>query len=220
MRAIYLFPALLGACFALFGSSGSLQAQDGATPPDSASAPIDPSDGQPPQGPNNPPQPPANPDICGIKKDSISCKWPYNFGPDVDPSNVLPNIKCDLRGQCKPDPKNAGVYLCEKGPGNLPFEEYEGTRTVIKDIKQIESAPNAKDKKMYSVDKKTCFTIWQCEPKCQELGSWLCKRDENTKKLETYEVFQFKGNCPVLPPNPNPNPNPNPPKPEVGPDLN
>jgi hypothetical protein len=65
MRAIYLFPALLGACFALFGSSGSLQAQDGATPPDSASAPIDPSDGQPPQGPNNPPQPP--PQICGIE---------------------------------------------------------------------------------------------------------------------------------------------------------
>ena len=181
MRAIYLFPALLGACFALFGSSGSLQAQDGATPPDSASAPIDPSDGQPPQGPNNPLQPPANPDICGIKKDSISCKWPYNFGPDVDPSNVLPNIKCDLRGQCKPDPKNAGVYLCEKGPGNLPFEEYEGTRTVIKDIKQIESAPNAKDKKCTAWTKKPASQYGNVN---QNAKSWDpgCAKEMKTQK--------------------------------------
>ncbi len=42
MRAIYLFPALLGACLVLLGSSVSLQSQDGATPPDSTDAPIDP----------------------------------------------------------------------------------------------------------------------------------------------------------------------------------
>jgi hypothetical protein len=68
MRAIYLFPALLGACLVLLGSSVSLQAQDVATPPDSTEAPIDPIDlidEQPPQGPNNPPQPP--PQICGIE---------------------------------------------------------------------------------------------------------------------------------------------------------
>lgn len=73
MRAIYLFPALLGACLVLLGSSVSLQSQDDPTPPNSTDAPIDPIDGQPPQGPNNPPQPP--PQICGIEaKDPFECK--------------------------------------------------------------------------------------------------------------------------------------------------
>jgi hypothetical protein len=73
------------------------------------------------------------------------------------------------------------VYLCEKGPGNLPFEEYEGTRTVIKDIKQIESAPNAKDKKCTAWTKKPASQYGNVN---QNAKSWDpgCAKEMKTQK--------------------------------------
>jgi hypothetical protein len=216
MRAIYLFPALLGACFALFGSSGSLQAQDGATPPDSASAPIDPIDGQPPQGPNNPPQPP--PQICGIEaKDPFECKWPYDIRLPYQPPYILGNQKCKIRGKCVRNEIDGKRY-CEDIEDLFLLDEYEGTTTIEK-IKQIDPAPDAPKKQLYEKTEKVCYTIYECDTECRRIGhnSYVCQRGEKKEEKKYFE-YKWKGDCP--PNQPNPNPDPGPPKPEIGPDLN
>jgi hypothetical protein len=221
MRAIYLFPALLGACFALFGSSGSLQAQDGATPPDSASAPIDPSDGQPPQGPNNPPQPPANPppEICGIEaKDPFECKRPYDIRLPYQPPYILGNQKCKIRGKCVRNEIDGKRY-CEDIEDLFLLDEYEGTTTIEK-IKQIDPAPDAPKKQLYDKIEKICYEVYECETECVKQGTYQCKRKRDPKDKKTYFEYKFKGDCPPKQGNENPNPNPEPPKPEIGPDLN
>ena len=222
MRAIYLFPALLGACLVLLGSSVSLQAQDGPTPPNSTDAPIDPIDEQPPQGPNNPPQPPANPpaEICGIETDKIECKWPYDLPPRFDHTTVLRNQKCKIRGRCVRN-RFTGNYDCKDIDDQFILDEYEGTTTLIKDIKQIVEAPNAPDKKLYEKTEKVCYTIYECDTECRRIGhnSYVCQRGEKKEEKKYFE-YKWKGDCPPNQPNPNPNPDPGPPKPEIGPDLN
>jgi hypothetical protein len=190
MKTTYLFPALLGACFVLFGSSVSLQAQDGPTPPDSTDAPIDPVDGQPPQGPNNPQQPPA--EICGIETDKIECKWPYNF-----PNTVLGNLKCQLRGKCELNDFN-GKQECKDIEDDFPLEEYVGTTTLKKDIIQIVDAPNAPKRKLYEKSEKICYQIYDCETECVDLGmgNFQCKRKENPRVKNTYFEYKWKGKCP------------------------
>lgn len=221
MRAIYLFPALLGACLVLLGSSVSLQAQDDPTPPNSTDAPIDPIDGQPPQGPNNPPQPPANPpaEICGIETDKIECKWPYDLPPRFDHTTVLRNQKCKIRGRCVRN-RFTGNYDCKDIDDQFILDEYEGTTTLIKDIKQIVEAPNAPEKKLYEKTEKVCYAVYECETECVKQGTYQCKRKRDPKDKKTYFEYKFKGDCPPNQPNPNPNPDPGPPKPEIGPDLN
>lgn len=189
MKTIYLFPALLGACFVLFGSSVSLQAQDGPTPPDSTDAPIDPVDGQPPQGPNNPQQPPA--EICGIETDKIECKWPYNFS-----NTKLVNLKCQLRGKCELNVIN-GKQECKDIVDDFPLEEYVGT-TTLKTIKQFVEAPNATRRELYQKTEKICYEIYDCETECIELGrrNYECKRKKDPRKKETYFEYKWKGPCP------------------------
>jgi hypothetical protein len=196
MKTNYLFPALLGAYFVLLGSSVSLQAQDGPTPPDSTDAPIDPVDGQPPQGPNNPPQPPA--EICGIETDKIEYKWPYNIPAGVDHSVVLRNQKCNIRGRCHLNALN-GKHECKDIEDQFILDDYEGTTTLIKDIKQIVQAPDAPRRKLFDKIEKTCYTIYECETECRKIGSnsYVCQRKENPKKEEKkYSEYKWKGDCP------------------------
>jgi hypothetical protein len=212
MRAIYLFPALLGACLVLLGSSVSLQAQDGATPPDSTEAPIDPIDpidGQPPQGPNNPPQPPANPDICGVVVDpKFVCENPYPF-----PRTWLVNVKCKDRGRCGTMDKVTGNHPCIAR--NQWFEEYVGETGRV-EYEQVQAAPNGPNKKLYSDDTKVCYVIYDCETECVRLkGSLTCVRKDKPRVTADFHEFKIKGDCPAQPPNPNPEL----PKSEVGPDL-
>ena len=209
MRAIYFFPALLGACLVLLGSSGSLQAQDGATPPDSADAPIDPIDGQPPQGPNNPPQPPANPDICGVVVDpKFVCENPYPF-----PRTWLVNVKCKARGRCGAMDMVTGKHACT-ARGQW-FEEYVGETGRV-EYEQVQAAPNGPNKKLYSDKTQNCYRIYDCETECVRLkGSLTCVRKDKPRVTVDFHEFKIKGDCPAQPPNPNPEP----PKPEVGPDL-
>lgn len=219
MRAIYLFPALLGACLVLLGSSVSLQAQDDPTPPNSTDAPIDPIDGQPPQGPNNPPQPP--PQICGIEaKDPFECKWPYDIRLPYQPPYILANQKCKTRGKCVRNEIDGKRY-CEDIEDLFLLDEYEGTTTIEK-IKQIDPAPHAPKRELFDKIEQTCYKVWECETECVPISknNYACKRKENPKDEKKYFEYKWKGSCPPNQPNPNPNPNPGPPKPEIGPDLN
>ena len=210
MRAIYLFPALLGACLVLLGSSVSLQAQDGPTPPNSTDAPIDPIDGQPPQGPNNPPQPPANPDICGVVVDpKFVCEHPYPA-----PHPALVNIKCKDRGRCGDKDPVTGKHACT-ARGQW-FEEYVGETGRV-EYEQVQAAPNGPNKKLYSDKTQNCYRIYDCETDCVKspLGAKRCVRKRDARVTKDFHEFKIKGDCPAQPPNPNPEP----PKPEVGPDL-
>jgi hypothetical protein len=190
MRAIYLFPALLGACLILLGSSVSLQAQDEPTSPGSTDAPIDPIDGQPPQGPNNP----APEELCGIETDKIECKWPYDFT-----NTQLTNLKCKLRGRCVLNALT-GKHDCNDIDDPFPLVEYEGTTTLIKDIKQIVEAPNAPEKKLYEKTEKVCYKIYDCESECErKTYGWYCKRKSDPKDKKTYFEYKWKGDCPPIP---------------------
>jgi len=211
MKTTYLFPALLGACFVLFGSSDCLQAQDGPTPPDSTDAPIDPVDGQPPQGPNNPQQPPANPDICGVVVDpKFVCEYPAKLKPAG-----ASNMKCKDRGRCGPQDPVTGKQPCIKLNDNFLLLEYVG-EAGKEEYQQVQAAPNGPQKKLYTDETVICYKIYECESECikSRLGVLRCVRKEHPKEKLEFHKFNLKGDCPEAPINPGP------PKPDVVPDLN
>jgi hypothetical protein len=92
-----------------------------------------------------------------------------------------------------------GKHECKDIEDQFILDDYEGTTTLIKDIKQIVQAPDAPRRKLFDKIEKTCYTIYECETECRKIGSnsYVCQRKENPKKEEKkYSEYKWKGDCP------------------------
>jgi hypothetical protein len=109
---------------------------------------------------------------------------------------VLRNQKCNIRGRCIRN-RFTGNYDCKDIDDQFILDEYEGTTTVIKDIKQIVEAPNAPEKKLYEKTKKSATQFMSAILNVEKSDTILMSAKEG-KRRKKRNILNINGKVTVL----------------------